>query len=105
MFDLIQKFFKKRKAQKIEDETMREKELATIDGEPWVDVLDITFTDPRNPRYGEFTLDWNKAFIEQLVEAGYSGRDDAQIIDQWFTDLCRGIAEEANEHDIADYRR
>ena len=30
----------------------------------------------------------------KLEEAGYSGKDENEIVDAWFTTLCRGIAEE-----------
>ena len=35
----------------------------------------------------------NKHFVAKLEEAGYS-KDENEIVDAWFTTLCRGIAEE-----------
>jgi hypothetical protein len=67
------------------------KELATEADEPWVDVIETTFEDPDNPSTGYFELDWNKQFVNQLIEKGYSGRTDDEVIDQWFNDLCRGV--------------
>ena len=67
------------------------KELATEADEPWVDVIETTFEDPDNPATGYFELDWNKQFVNQLIEKGYSGRTDDDVIDQWFNDLCRGV--------------
>jgi len=59
--------------------------------EPWVDVVKISMEDESNPSSGYFELDWNRAFVEQLTEAGYSGRTEEEIVEQWFNDLCRGV--------------
>jgi hypothetical protein len=67
------------------------KELATDADEPWVDVIETVFEDPENPSKGSFELDWNQQFIDLLIEQGYSGRGDSDVIDQWFNDLCRGV--------------
>ena len=60
-----------------------EKAEATAKGEPWVAVLD-TQINPDNIRNGFFELDWNNEFIEQLLDAGYSGESNEQIVDAWF---------------------
>lgn len=88
------KWWKRLRARSIEDENLREKTLANIDGEPWVRVIDVGFQNPVDPRSGYFELDWNQAFVQQLVEAGYSGRTDEQIVDMWFDDLCRGVVQQ-----------
>lgn len=89
--ELVMKWFKKWKASKIADVDAREKKIAEIDNTPWVKVINVGFEDPNNPSTGHFELDWNKQFIDQLVEAGYSGRADEDIVDMWFNDLCRGV--------------
>lgn len=95
IFDLgeyFMKWFKKWKAGRLhKDENEREKAFANIDNEPWVKVINVGFEDPTNPSAGHFELDWNQQFIDQLVEAGYSGRTNEDIIDMWFNDLCRGV--------------
>lgn len=75
----------------LETKAKTPKEIATEKGEPWVAVIDTGFADPKNPSTGFFELDWNKAFVEQLTEAGYSGRTDEDVIDMWFNDICRGV--------------
>ena len=50
--------------------------------------------DPDNMQNGAFELDWNEIFVAKLVRAGYKGRDDAQIVDQWFQDICRNVVME-----------
>ena len=71
-----------------------EKQAATERGEPWVAVLD-TQINPDNIRNGFFELDWNNEFIEQLLDAGYSGETNEQIVDAWFrTIVIQMLAEE-----------
>lgn len=70
-----------------------EKEAATAKGEPWVAVLD-TQVNPDNIRNGFFELDWNNEFIEQLLDAGYSGETNEQIVDAWFRTIVSQMLEE-----------
>lgn len=83
------------KFKKEEKESLTDKDKATARGEPYVKVVEVNI-DPENPGQGYFELDWNQAFVKQLLEAGYSGQDEEEIIDSWFTNLCRGIAEDVN---------
>lgn len=85
------KIFKKLFTKIFTSGSEQEKRLATINNEPWVKVIEVSMTDPNDPTKGNFELDWNNLFIESLYEAGYSGRSDVEVIDQWFNDLCRGI--------------
>ena len=68
-----------------------EKEIATENKEPWVSVL-TTHVNKENIRNGFFELDWNDYFIVQLRAAGYRGDHDEELVDQWFTELCRNVA-------------
>ena len=70
-----------------------EKEAATKAGEPWVAVLD-TQVNPDNIRNGFFELDWNNEFIEQLIDAGYKGETQEQIVDAWFRTIVVQMLEE-----------
>ena len=78
---------------KSREQHMSDKEKATSEGKPFVRVIDVKF-DEKNPGDGYFELEWNKHFVAKLEEAGYSGKDENEIVDAWFTTLCRGIAEE-----------
>lgn len=69
------------------------KERANEKKEPWVEVLE-THVNAENPRNGFFELDWNEYFVLQLRSAGYVGETDEQIVDQWFSDLCRAVGTE-----------
>jgi hypothetical protein len=65
----------------------KEKEEATAKNEPWVAVLD-TQLNPDNIKNGFFELDWNNQFIEELLDAGYSGETNEQIVDGWFKTIA-----------------
>jgi len=70
-----------------------EKQAATEAGEPWVAVLD-TQVNPDNIRNGFFELDWNNEFIEQLLDAGYKGETNEQIVDAWFRTIVMQMLDE-----------
>jgi hypothetical protein len=72
------------------------KDSATERGEPWVDIASVEL-DPENIGSGAFELDWNEFFVAKLIRAGYKGRDDQQIVDQWFQDVCRNVVLETYE--------
>ncbi len=71
----------------------KEKEEATKKKEPWVAVLD-TQVNPDNIRNGFFELDWNNEFVEQLLDAGYSGESPEQIVDGWFKTIIGQMLED-----------
>ena len=73
-----------------------EKEAATKAGKPWVSVID-TQINPKDIKNGFFELDWNNEFIEQLLDAGYSGETNEQIVDAWFRTIVIQMLEEEGE--------
>lgn len=93
-----------KKAKKLAEEQAKKaspKEIATANKEPWVQVLNVEL-DPNNPGAGAFELDWNDIFVARLIKSGYQGKTDADIVDNWFTDLCRHIALETYQQEQAD---
>lgn len=83
-----------KKYEKITEEEFT-KYLASANEEPYVRVAKIE-TDPANPSFGGIILDWNKAFVLYLEENGYGpAPTDEEIVDQWFTELCKNIALDA----------
>lgn len=70
------------------------KELATAKKEPYVAVLE-THVNDQNPRNGFFELDWNEYFVIQLRAEGYPGESDEEVVDKWFTELCRNVGSES----------
>jgi len=79
----------------------KEKAAATAREEPWVALvtLDVDYNDLTN---GAFELDWNDKFIAQLMRFGYQGKEDSDLVDQWFTDVCRNVVLETFEQGKAD---
>ena len=71
------------------------KAYATKKGEPWVNVLDVKVNED-NVRNGFFELDWNKYFIQQLLEAGYGeeGDPEEEVVDRWFRDIVYNMLSE-----------
>jgi hypothetical protein len=113
MFDKLKSLFKKpeppkpetkpKKAQKKEKE-LSPKELATQNSEPYVAILKVDI-DPNNINNGAFELDWNDKFLTNLIKQGYKIRPDDtdnDIVDRWFQTVCRNIALEVYEQEIAD---
>lgn len=75
------------------------KDIATEKGEPYVNILSMDI-DPNDMQNGAFELDWNEIFVARLVKAGYmmSPDDkDADIVDRWFTAVCRNVVLETYE--------
>jgi hypothetical protein len=78
-----------------------EKLAANAAGEPWVSVLGMDL-DLANLSSGSFNLDWNDIFVARLIKAGYKGKSDVDIVDQWFQDICRNVVLETYQQDQAD---
>jgi len=69
------------------------KELATEKKEPWIAVTN-THVNKDNLRNGFFELDWNEYFVLQLRSAGYIGETEEEVVDEWFSELCRNLGNE-----------
>jgi hypothetical protein len=103
-FDKLKKSFEKKKPTEAKQETPKpkkksEKELATERGESYVNILSMEI-DPDDLQNGAFELDWNDKFVADLVRHGYqmNPKDtDADIVDRWFTAVCRNVVLETYE--------
>jgi len=89
------KLFSKKEETTEDAETVK-KRIATANGEPYINVIQLE-VDKGTPGIGSFELDWNVYFISYLREHGYEGKTDEQIVDRWFTDLCRNVVLETYE--------
>jgi hypothetical protein len=69
-----------------------DKDQATAKGQPYINVMNVNI-DYDNPSDGYFELEWNQVFVKQLLEAGFTGDKEEQIIDQWFSELCRNLSD------------
>jgi len=97
--------FKKKKTitkQDVKDRPSKKsaKEIANAAGEPYINVLGLE-VDPENLHAGAFELDWNDKFVSNLIRAGYRGKTDADIVDQWFQTVCRNVVLETYEQEQA----
>jgi hypothetical protein len=99
MLDNIKKLFKKEKS--VVGKKLSPKEQANKNGEPYVEVLSMDI-DPNDPGNGSFELDWNDIFVARLIKAGYQGRTDQDIVDNWFKTVCRNVMLETYEQEQAD---
>ncbi len=72
------------------------KDLATERGEPYIEILSME-VDPNNINSGAFEFDWNDKFVANLIRAGYQGKTDADLVDQWFQNVCRNVVLETYE--------
>lgn len=87
-----------------ETPTLGPKELATLRGEPYVNIVSMD-VDMNNLGSGNFQLDYNDTFVLSLIRAGYKIKKtdtDDDIVDRWFTNVCRSIALEFYEQEQAD---
>lgn len=99
---ILDKLFKRK--QEIISDVAKEvaksaKQIATEKGEPYIEILSMDI-DPENLHNGSFELDWNDKFVANLIRAGYQmdPKDtDADIVDRWFTAVCRNIVLETYE--------
>jgi hypothetical protein len=85
-----------KKTAKIDFKGMTPRQIADAKGEPWVSVVAVEL-DPENIGNGAFELDWNEKFITNLVRQGYKGKTDADMVDQWFAEVCRNVVAENYE--------
>jgi hypothetical protein len=111
MFEYFKKKFVKQEPKSKDSETPKpstkkerakksEKDLATERGEPYVAILSMD-VDPENIHQGAFELDWNEKFVANLIRAGYVGKTDADVVDQWFQNVCRHVVMETWEQEQA----
>lgn len=86
----------KKSAEPAKSKKKSEKDLATERGEPYIAILSMD-VDPEDINSGAFEFDWNDKFIANLSRAGYQGKTDADLVDQWFQAVCRNVVLETYE--------
>lgn len=71
---------------------------ATIVGEPWFTILHAEYGMNSDGRHNfAFELDWNDAFVNELRSAGWDGTNDNNIVDQWFSMVCKQVFSDSPE--------
>jgi hypothetical protein len=117
MFNKIKNLFKKpeppavvkeKKPRKVKEKKVEpqltEKEKATAAGEPYINIIRFE-VDPKDINSGSVELDFNDKFVLNLIRAGYKMKDtdtDNDIVDRYWTNLCRATVLETFEQEIAD---
>jgi len=71
------------------DNNSFEKQSATLRQEPWIGIIDQGFDQSQGIDGVFFEMDWNSYWIEFLHLHGYVGHTEEQIVEQWFTDVCK----------------
>lgn len=91
----------KHRTSKLSKDLQAEKQAATIANEPWVGIIRFDI-DPDNLSEGSFELDWNDIFIVRLMKYGYKGRNDQELVDSWFHQICYSMFTDEFEQAMAD---
>lgn len=72
-----------------------DKEIANIKGEPWFAIINSEYLNKDSVGSAiNFELDWNDEHITFLMLNGYTGKSQEEIIDNWFSALCRELFNE-----------
>ena len=115
MFEKLKNLFKKQEVKPVAKKESKpkqaksktelsEKEKATAASEPYIAITKVEI-NPENINDGAFDLDFIDKFVLNLIKAGYKQRDDDTdviIVDRWFQTVCRNIALEMYEQQVAD---
>lgn len=72
-----------------------EKKVATVLNQPWIKVVDSSYTPEAGIDGFSFDLDYNRIFVQYLKEHGYTGLTDDEVVEEWFNDVSK--SELANE--------
>jgi hypothetical protein len=85
--------------QEEQDRLHAEKNLATENKEPWINIVSIDMEPGDGANVGAIEMDWNECFIEMLHKNGYHGVSDEDAVDQWFRDVCKHVVLETYENE------
>lgn len=66
-----------------------EKKIANLLNEPWVGIVEEGLDTSQGPNGFYFAFDWNDAWINLLRTSGYEGDTEDELMEKWFTDVCR----------------
>lgn len=78
-----------------------DKAEADREHEPFIAIVNMD-VDYDHLDGGAFEFDWNDVFITRLLKAGYRGKEDHELVDQWFNNVCRNVVMETYEQEAAD---
>ena len=66
-----------------------QKKRAGLKNEPWIAIIDSGFDPDQGVEGVFFEFDWNQQWIDYLRTNGYVGHSDEQVVDDWFSVVCR----------------
>ena len=69
-----------------------DKRKATLENRPWVDFVESGFDPEKGLDSFGIELDYNPQWIEYLRLHGFVGRNDSQVLEDWFLEVCRSNA-------------
>jgi hypothetical protein len=71
------------------DHNTYSKRRADLKDEPWIGIVNSGFNPDQGIDGVFFEFDWNTKWIEYLRAHGYVGHSAEQVLDDWFSDVCR----------------
>ena len=71
------------------DQNTYGKRRAELKDEPWIAIVNSGFNPDQGLDGVFFEFDWNAKWIEYLRTHGYVGHSAEQVLDDWFSDVCR----------------
>lgn len=81
-----------------------DKELCTLKGIPYFEVISGKFDKPEEIDIGEggfsFEFDFNDIFVEGLKKEGWPGNTPYEVVDEYFKEVCKQIAYEEEIFDV-----
>lgn len=81
------------------DRNTFEKTVANLRNEPWVGIIDQGFKPEEGLNGVYFEFDWNPQWVEFLQKNGYHGKTEEEIVEQWFSHVCRVQTEDTPVED------
>lgn len=69
-----------------------DKSVANLTQQPWIDLISHGYDSELGINGVYFEFDWNDRWIAFLKSNGYNGNTEEDIIQFWFTDICKAMA-------------
>lgn len=77
-----------------------DKQKATLEGNPWMTVINSDYDHEEGLGGLTFEFDWNDHFVEFLRENKFEGLTDEDVVENYFNELCKQIA---IQEDLVEY--